>query len=69
MEYFEMENIYIALFNAVSAEVERVIAKKKKSSQRWIGDGKKDVWEVDWDTAQASSMISSRTFAITATSV
>jgi hypothetical protein len=47
MEYFEMENIYIALFNAVSAEVERVIAKKKKSSQRWIGDGKKDVWEVD----------------------
>jgi hypothetical protein len=47
MEYFEMEDIYIALFNAVSAEVERVIAKKKKSSQRWIGDGKKDVWEVD----------------------
>jgi hypothetical protein len=47
MEYFEMEDIYIALFNTVSAEVERVVAKKKKSSQRWIGDGKEDVWEVD----------------------
>jgi hypothetical protein len=47
MEYFEMEEIYVALFETVSAEVERVVAKKKKSSQRWIGDGKEDVWEVD----------------------
>jgi hypothetical protein len=63
-----MEDIFIALFNTVSAEVERVVAKKKRSGQWWIGDSKEDVWEVDWDTAQASFMISLGTFAITATS-
>jgi hypothetical protein len=47
LEYFEIEDIFIALFNTVSAEVERVVAKKKRSGQRWIGDSKEDVWEVD----------------------
>jgi hypothetical protein len=48
LEYFNYYHVVHALFNTVAAEVDLFIARKKRSGQRWIGDGKVgDLWEVD----------------------
>jgi hypothetical protein len=47
-EYYGFGAVAEAFFETIAAEAKRVIAMKKVSGGRWIGDGKReDIWEVD----------------------